>query len=41
MLIHVREYCCISSVKIYNGKTKASSKNGAGLTGCLYVETRK
>ena len=24
--------------KIYNGKKKASSINGAGLTGCLYVE---
>ena len=24
--------------KIYNGKKKASSINGAGLTGCVYVE---
>jgi hypothetical protein len=24
--------------KIYNGKQKASSKNGAGITGYLYVE---
>jgi hypothetical protein len=27
--------------KIYNGKKKASSINGAGLTGCMYVEERK
>jgi hypothetical protein len=27
--------------KIYNGKMKASSINGAGLTGCLYVEEWK
>jgi hypothetical protein len=26
------------ALKIYNGKEKASSINGAGLTGCLYVE---
>jgi hypothetical protein len=24
--------------KVYNGKKKAPSINGAGLTGCLYVE---
>ena len=24
--------------KIYNGKKKASSINGAGITGCLYIE---
>jgi hypothetical protein len=24
--------------KLYNGKKKASSINGAGLTGCLYEE---
>jgi hypothetical protein len=24
--------------KTYNGKMKASSTNGTGLTGCLYVE---
>jgi hypothetical protein len=24
--------------KIINGKKKASSKNGAGITGCLHVE---
>jgi hypothetical protein len=27
--------------KIYNGEKKASSINGAGLTGCLYVEELK
>jgi hypothetical protein len=28
----------IQMPKIYNGTKKASSINGAGLTGCLYVE---
>jgi hypothetical protein len=27
--------------KIYNGKKKAASINGAGLTGCLHVEEWK
>ena len=43
ILIHTRTntWFLTKKLKVYNGKKKASSTNGAGITGCQHVEECK